>query len=143
MLGNFLNHVLGNYGTTVDVAQPSYQREDNDRELETLLHELHDGKVAALFIYQSNPVHDLPSGESIAEDLKRVPLVVSLAPRLDETAQLARFVCPDHHYLESWSDAEPVNGVVSLVQPVITPLGNTRSVLESLAAWMGKPRASL
>jgi molybdopterin-containing oxidoreductase family iron-sulfur binding subunit len=139
VLCNFLNHVCGNYGTTVDIAQPSYQRDDNDSDLEMLLRELHEGKVAALFIYQSNPVHDLPSGESIAEDLKRVPLVVSLAPRLDETARLARLVCPDHHYLETWSDAEPVNGLVSLVQPVINPLGNTRSVLESLAAWMGKP----
>jgi molybdopterin-containing oxidoreductase family iron-sulfur binding subunit len=136
VLCNFLNHVLGNYGTTVDVAKPSYQRGGNDRELEILLQELHEGKISALFIYQSNPVHDLPSGERIAEDLKRVPLVVSLAPRLDETARLAHFVCPDHHYLETWNDAEPINGLVSLVQPAITPLGNTRSMLESLATWM-------
>jgi molybdopterin-containing oxidoreductase family iron-sulfur binding subunit len=143
VLCNFLNHVLENYGTTVDVARPSYQREGNDRELQTLVQELHEGKIGALFIYQSNPVHDLPSGESIAEDLtKRVPLVVSLAPRLDETARLAHFVCPDHHYLESWNDSEPVNGLVSLVQPAIAPLGNTRSVLESLAAWTGKQRGA-
>lgn len=136
VLCNFLNHILGNYGTTVDVAQPSYQREGNDRELEILLQELHEGNIAALFVYQSNPVHALPSGESIAADLKRVPLVVSLSPRLDETAQVAHFACPDHHYLESWNDAEPVNGVVSLIQPAITPMGSTRSVLESLAVWM-------
>jgi molybdopterin-containing oxidoreductase family iron-sulfur binding subunit len=142
VLVNFLNHLLENYGSTVDVAQPSYQREGNDRELQNLLQELHEGKVAALFIYQCNPVHDLPSGETIAEDLKRVPLVVNLSPRLDETAQLAHFVCPDHHFLESWNDAEPVNGLVSLIQPALTPLGNTRSVLESLAAWTGKPRAA-
>ena len=143
VLVNFLNHLLGNYGTTVDLARPSYQGESDDHGLQTLLQELQDGKVAALFIYQSNPVHDLPSGESIAESLKKVPLVVSLAPRLDETAELAHFVCPDHHYLETWSDAEPVDGLVSLVQPAITPLANTRSVLESLAAWSGKPRASV
>jgi molybdopterin-containing oxidoreductase family iron-sulfur binding subunit len=142
VLGNFLNHLLGNYGTTVDIVHPSYQRDGNDRELEILLQELREGKVGALFIYQSNPVHDLPSGEHIAEDLKRVPLVVSLAPRMDETARRAGFVCPDHHYLESWSDAEPVNGLVSLIQPAIAPLGKTRSVLESLAAWTGKPRTA-
>jgi Fe-S-cluster-containing dehydrogenase component len=142
VLGNFLNHLLGSYGSTVDIARPSYQREGDDRELQNLLQELHEGKVAALFIYQSNPVHDLPSGETIAEDLKRVPLFVSLASRLDETGRLAHFVCPDHHYLESWNDAEPVNGLVSLVQPAISPLANTRSVLESLAAWTGKPRAA-
>jgi molybdopterin-containing oxidoreductase family iron-sulfur binding subunit len=142
VLVNFLNHLMGNYGTTVDVAQPSYQRDGNDQELEILLRELHEGQVAALFIYQSNPVHDLPSGEQIAADLKRVPLLVSLAPRLDETARLAHFLCPDHHYLEAWNDAEPVDGLVSLVQPAITPLGNTRSVLESLAVWTGNPRAA-
>jgi molybdopterin-containing oxidoreductase family iron-sulfur binding subunit len=139
---NFLNNLLGNYGTTVDVSHPSYQREDNDQELETLLQELHEGKIAALFVHGSNPVHDLPGGDRIAEDLKRVSLLVSLAPRWDETARLAYFVCPDHHSLESWGDAEPVNGVVSLVQPSINPLGNTRSVMESLAAWMGKPRSA-
>jgi molybdopterin-containing oxidoreductase family iron-sulfur binding subunit len=142
VLCNFLNQVLGNYGATVNIAEPSYQREDNDRELQVLLQELHDSKVAALFIYQSNPVHDLPSGETIAKDLQRVPLVVSLAPRLDETAQMAQWVCPDSHYLEGWSDTEAVNGLVSVVQPTIGPLGNTRSVLESLATWMGKPRAA-
>jgi molybdopterin-containing oxidoreductase family iron-sulfur binding subunit len=134
-LTNSLNHVLGNYGSTVDLARPSYQRQDNDREVETLLRELREGKVTALFLYQTNPVQDLPGGSAIAEDLKRVPLIVSLNPRLDETTQLAHFVCPDHHYLESWADAEPVSGVVSLLQPAINPLGNTRSVLESLAVW--------
>jgi molybdopterin-containing oxidoreductase family iron-sulfur binding subunit len=142
VLTNWLNHLLDNYGNTVDIYHPSYQRQDNDRELQRLLQELRDGKVAALLIHQSNPIHDLPSGEQIARDLARVPLVVSLAPRLDETARLAHFVCPDHHYLESWNDAEPVDGVVSLFQPVINPLGNTRSVLESLAVWAGKPASA-
>jgi molybdopterin-containing oxidoreductase family iron-sulfur binding subunit len=139
---NFLNHMLGNYGATLDIARPSYQRDGNDHELATLLEELHDGKVAAFFVIDTNPAHDLPGGEPLAEDLKRVPLIVSLAPRLDETARLAHFVCPDHNYLESWGDAEPVNGIVSLRQPVINPLGNTRSIMESLAAWMGKPRSA-
>jgi Fe-S-cluster-containing dehydrogenase component len=143
VLANFLNHLLDNYGSTVDVGRPSNQGESDDHGLQTLLQELQAGKVAALFIDQSNPVHDLPSGDSIAESLKKVTLIVSLAPRLDETSELAHFVCPVHHYLETWSDAEPVDGVVSLVQPAITPLANTRSALESLAAWSGKPQAAV
>jgi Fe-S-cluster-containing dehydrogenase component len=137
---NFLNHLLGNYGTTVDIAQPSYQNQNDDGELETLLGEIHAGKVAALFIYQCDPVHDLPNGESLANELKRVPLVVSFAERLDETAAAAHYVCPSPHYLESWNDAEPIAGLVALVQPVFTPLGEPRSLPESLAAWMDKPQ---
>ena len=46
------------------------------------------------------------------------------------------------HDLETWSDAEAVSGVVSVVQPTIAPLAATRPVLESLSAWMGKPQAA-
>jgi molybdopterin-containing oxidoreductase family iron-sulfur binding subunit len=137
ILVNFLNHVLGNYGTTVDVAPPSNQWQGNDGELEALLRALHEGQVGALFIHGCNPVHDLPNGAALAEQLRRVPLLVCCPERLDETARLAQFVCPVPHYLESWGDAEPVNGVVSLAQPAIAPLGNTRSLMESLAAWTG------
>jgi molybdopterin-containing oxidoreductase family iron-sulfur binding subunit len=140
VLANFLNEIIGNYGATVDIAHPSFQREGDDRELERLLQEIEEDKVAVLFIHESNPVHDLTSGEHIAQALGRVPLLVCLSPRLDEAAELAHFVCPDHHYLESWSDVEPVDGVAAVVQPVIAPLGDTRSLVESLAAWMGKPR---
>jgi Fe-S-cluster-containing dehydrogenase component len=136
ILVNFLNHVLGNYGTTVDVAQPSYQSQGNDGDLEYLLRELQAGRVGALFVHQCNPVHDLPNGTTLTEDLRRVPLLVCCSERLDETARLAHFVCPTPHYLESWGDAEPVKGVVSLVQPAIAPLGNTRSLLESVGVWI-------
>jgi molybdopterin-containing oxidoreductase family iron-sulfur binding subunit len=139
VLANFLNHVLGNYGTTVDVARPAYQVQGNDADLEHLLGELRAGRVGALFVHQCNPVHDLPNGAALAEELRRVPLLVCCAERLDETERLARFVCPVPHSLESWGDAETVNGLVSLSQPVLAPLGNTRPLLESLAAWMGPP----
>ena len=74
---------------------------------------------------------------------RRVPLVVSTAERIDETASLAHFVCPDHHYLESWGDAEPVSGLVSLTQPTIQPLQDTRSAARKPGGLeTGKPRAS-
>jgi molybdopterin-containing oxidoreductase family iron-sulfur binding subunit len=145
ILTNFLNHALGNYEgpePTVDLARPSYQVQGNDGELETLLRELREGRVGALFVYQCNPVHDLPGGDTLARDLARVPLLVCCGERRDETARLAHFVCPVPHYLESWGDAEPVSGVVSLAQPALTPLGNTRPLLESLAAWMGQPQSA-
>ena len=142
LLTNYLNHLLQNEGATVDLAQPSQQRAGNDRELQALLDELAQDKVAALFLHGVNPVFDLPGGAALAEALRKIPLVVSFAARLDETSSLARFVCPDHHPLESWGDAEPVRGMPSLFQPVISPLAGTRAVLESLAAWRGQPRAA-
>jgi molybdopterin-containing oxidoreductase family iron-sulfur binding subunit len=151
VLTNFLNDLLDNYGTTLDLAQASQQVQDSDRELRDLLRDLHEGRVGALFIAGCNPVHDLPEGETLAADLRRVPLLVCCSQRLDETtsvarepppanADLARFLCPESHSLESWGDAEPINGLVSLMQPAINPLGNTRTLLEMLAAWTAPPQ---
>jgi Fe-S-cluster-containing dehydrogenase component len=104
------------------------------------LEELQSGKVAALFLHSVNPVYGLPNGSTLAEQIKQVPLVVSFAERLDETSALARFVSPEHHHLESWGDAEPVRGTISLFQPAIHPLAETRAILESLAIWRGQPK---
>jgi molybdopterin-containing oxidoreductase family iron-sulfur binding subunit len=139
VLCNFINDVIGAYGTTLDLERPSYQRQGSDSELAELRAELARGEIQALIVAGANPVYDLPDAASLATDLQRVPLLVSTAERIDETASLAHFVCPDHHYLESWDDAEPVSGVVSLTQPTILPLHDTRSLLESLSVWTTAP----
>lgn len=140
VLCNFLNHVLGNYGSTLDVERPSRQRQGSDLELESLLEELDRGTVQALLTWGVNPVYELPRGTELAETLRKIPLVVSFDERRSETADVARFVCPDHHYLESWGDREPIRGIVNILQPCVAPLGNTRALVETLAAWSGTPR---
>ena len=142
VLCNFINHLLGAYGSTLDVDAPSGQRQGNDVDLETLRAELDAGSVAVLLIWGANPAYDL-AGLGFDRLIARVPLSVSLAPTLDETAGVVTHVCPDHHYLESWRDAAPVSGVWSLGQPVIEPFGNTRAAIESLSTWLGAPAPML
>ncbi|MBT4867118.1 MAG: hypothetical protein HON53_18595, partial [Planctomycetaceae bacterium] len=136
-LVNFINHLLGNYGETIDIARPSYQRQGNDRDVIALIEELNAGQVDALFVAGNDLTHNLPEHAALVEAIKQVPLVVSFAEREDDFSSLAHFVCPDHHPLESWLDAEQVNGLVSLSQPTLQPLGETRSILESLNRWVG------
>jgi molybdopterin-containing oxidoreductase family iron-sulfur binding subunit len=138
ILVNHINHLLDNYGATLDIEKPSRQLQGNDRELAKLLDELRSGQVGALFIDGVNPVVELPD----LPDLKRIGLVVSFAGSVDETAEQAHFICPDHHYLEAWSDAEPIVGLISLTQPAIRPLGDTRAVVESLGVWSGQPASA-
>jgi len=135
VLVNYINHLLGNYGATLDIERPSRQRQGDDRALANLLDETSAGQVGAMFIDGVNPVAELPD----VPGFEKVSLVVSFAGSLDETAERAHYVCPDHHYLESWADAEPVAGLISSTQPVIRPLGATRAVVETLAAWAGQP----
>ena len=48
------------------------------------------------------------------------------------------YVCPDHHNLESWGDANPSFGKYTLMQPTIHPLFNTRQFQETLLSWMDR-----
>lgn len=138
VLVNGINAILESYGNTMDIERPSRQRQGSDADLFDLLDELTTGEVAALFVIGTDLSHNLPDQQAFARRIQRVPLVVSCAERVDEFASLADYVCPDHHPLESWFDSEPVDGRLSLSQPLLAPLGNTRSVLESLAVWSGR-----
>lgn len=140
---NYTNHLLGNYGATLDLERPSRQRFGNDREIEQLAEELNAGRVGALFVADVDLLHALANRTELADAVDRVPLTVSFAPRGDEFATRAKYLCPDHHPLESWYDAEPISGLISLGQPTLKPLGNTRAMLESLATWMGQPTTTL
>ena len=142
VLANFVNHLLDAYGATILLDRPAYSRQGDDRQLSALLGEIREGKVAALFIAGVNPVYELPAGEDLKGHLQQIPLVVSFGGHPDETAVMAHYVCPESHFLESWGDAEPAAGVVSVVQPALRPLGNTRTLTESLAAWMSQPRSA-
>ncbi len=138
-LVNSINSMLDSYGSTIDLDTPNYMRKGNDAEVAALIDEMQKGEVGALLIYNSNPVYTLPNGKGFADALKKVDLSVSFADRADETASNCKYICPDHHSLESWSDAEPKKGYFSLGQPTIAPLFSTRQMQESLLAWAGNP----
>jgi molybdopterin-containing oxidoreductase family iron-sulfur binding subunit len=134
-----LNALLGNVGKTIDLEHPSLQRQGDDASMAELINDMNRGKVRALIVWGANPVYDHPDGQAFRMALAKVPLTVSLADRRDETAAHVQAVCPDHHFLESWGDAEPVSGHLSLRQPLIAPLHDTRAGAESLLAWAGRP----
>jgi Fe-S-cluster-containing dehydrogenase component len=89
-----------------------------------------------MILHGVNPGYDYLDGDSFVKALAKVPLSVSTADRVDETSAAVHAVCPDHHFLESWGDAEPVAGYLSLTQPTIAPLFHTRAAAESLLRWI-------
>ncbi len=136
ILVNAINHNLGNYGQTLDFSRASLQRQGNEKAFSTLIGEMENGAVDALFILDpANPAWDNPRGQTFASAMENVPLKVSFSATPNETTLLCDYVTPDHHWLESWSDAEPKRGSYSLVQPTISPLFNTRQWPETLLTW--------
>ncbi len=138
---NAVNQTLSNYGSTIDIDSPSRQDGANDKDFAELVGEMNNGEVDALFMLGVNPAYDYHQSQAFAEGLKKVPLKVSFSSQMDETASLADIICPDHHSLESWNDAEAQTGTFSFHQPTIAPLFGTRAYQESLMRWTGDDRS--
>ncbi len=134
---NRINHALGNIGKTVLLKNPSFQKSGSDAAVTQLLIEMEAGNIGALLIEGVNPVYDLPEGEQFGELIKSIPTTVSFSGKNNETTQFCKAVCPTPHYLESWSDDEFTSGVLSMTQPTIQSLGDTRTMRKSITGWSG------
>jgi MoCo/4Fe-4S cofactor protein with predicted Tat translocation signal len=132
---NAINSLLGSYGTTLDLDNPSFQYAGNDADFVSLVNEMNSGSVGAVFFLNSNPAYDYADSKTFTEALAKVALRVSFADRKDETASLCQVIAPNHHYLESWGDSNPVSGYYTIAQPTINPVYNTRNAEQGLLIW--------
>src|SRR5205823_10255543 len=80
------------------------------------------------------PAFTLPGGLKVTGAIRKVPFVVSFATLPDETTALAHLVLPDTHWLESWGDYSPQEGVVGLLQPTMKPIRDARPMGDVLLA---------
>ena len=137
VLVNAINNLLGNYGNTVDLNTPVYYRQGNDDQMTKFVDDLSAGKIDGVIFLNCNPVYDYYNGAALKAGLKNVNLKVSTSDRRDETTSEVDYIAPQHHFLESWDESNPVEGHYSLTQPTITPLFNTRQSQESFMVWSG------
>ena len=97
---------------------------------------MNSGKVAAVIHLDSNPVYHFANDLDYKNALSKVELVVSLTERENETTYLSKYVLPINHNFESWGDAKTRTGSISLQQPVIEPLNDSRQKESILLTWM-------
>jgi len=135
VLVNAINSLLGSYGSTIDLDNPSYQYAGNDAEFIEFVKDMNRGEVDAVFFLNANPVYDYYNSKEIADALKKVRLRVSFANYTDETASLCNVITPNHYYLEAWGDDNPIEGYYTVVQPAINPVYDTRQAEHSFLLW--------
>ncbi len=138
---NGINDMLGNYGTTILPNFPVNYRKGNDEVMAAFITEAGEGKIDGVIFYNCNPVYDHPMGATLEGALKNMALTVATNNTPDETSSSVMYKAIDHHYLESWNDAEPKKNFYSLSQPAITPIFKSRSAQESFMIWSGSAGA--
>jgi Fe-S-cluster-containing dehydrogenase component/anaerobic selenocysteine-containing dehydrogenase len=149
-----LNVTVGAFDAGLLDTSASVERAPAGETLARLAAEMLAGGVDLLVVAGVNPVYDAPAfagasaGQApgtFANAMAKVPFVVSLNDRLDETSLLADVLAPLSHPFECWSDAALPKGVFAVQQPVIQPLFDTRGFLDLLVEWgasVGDPAAA-
>ncbi|HEX5257760.1 MAG TPA: TAT-variant-translocated molybdopterin oxidoreductase [Sphingomicrobium sp.] len=130
-----VNQALGNVGKTCDLApQLGFVPGQGETFLD-LARDMAAGQVSALFVLDANPVYASPGEIDFAELYKKVPVRVHAGTHVDETAARSSWHLPLSHLLEEWSDARSPDGLATIIQPVVQPLYDTRS-LHSIVALL-------
>jgi molybdopterin-containing oxidoreductase family iron-sulfur binding subunit len=119
---NLLNAAIGAIGTRVRFGPDAAFARGGYADMLALTEAMGKGEIEVLLLGDVNPVYALPPGAGFAEALSKVPLVVSLAGRPNETAGRAHVVLPSLHWLESWGDSEAREGAIGLMQPTMAPV---------------------
>ncbi len=124
-----INQASGAVGVTIKPAMPitSFDGMVHTDQLLSAVERMAAGQVSIAFIRGVNVAHALPKAVNFAAAFAKVPFKVSFSGQPDETSELCDLIIPDLHALESWGDAEPVRGTISLQQPAMDPVYPTSS----------------
>ncbi|MCC7102580.1 MAG: TAT-variant-translocated molybdopterin oxidoreductase [Fimbriimonadaceae bacterium] len=129
-----INQTLGANGKLVNHHSPvTWMAGGQEESLERLL----ASDISTLFILGGNPVFNAPASRKFGEFLKKAKHSVHLSPYLDETSRSSQWHLPESHALESWGDGQALDGTTTIIQPLIDPLYDTKSMLETLREVFG------
>jgi MoCo/4Fe-4S cofactor protein with predicted Tat translocation signal len=138
-LAHAINDTLANVGQTVIYTDPVIANPVNQTEsLGELATAMAGGQVELLLILGGNPVFNAPVDLNFAGALDNVNTCIHLGLYEDETSAHCQWHIPESHYLEAWSDARAYDGTITIIQPLIEPLYDSRSAHELLAALLGQ-----
>ncbi len=132
---NAINELLLANGKTIDWSSTNNARKGVDADFAQLVEDMNAGTVGALIVLDANPVYTWSNSDKLKSGLDKVKVKISFGSKADETTQKCQYVIPNHHFLESWGDAEAKAGHYSFIQPTIYPLFKTRHWQDSLLKW--------
>lgn len=132
-----LNTMLGSEGYTVDasLALPAPELL-TFAGLQDILHEAAQETFAAAIFWGVNPAYAFPEPSVWKSAVAKIPVKISIGLYDDETASDCRWRLPEHHWLEAWGDFEPAADLLSLRQPTIGAIHNTRQGEDILLSWL-------
>lgn len=131
---NDINLKIGAFGETVDVYESEFVSNHNPEKFNNLINTLASKKtdVDVIIMVKVNPYYDYFNKEKLAEALGRVPSKFYISFAENETSENCQFVAPMSHQFESWDDNLISKNEVSVTQPVIINLNDSKQYQDVL-----------
>jgi MoCo/4Fe-4S cofactor protein with predicted Tat translocation signal len=131
-----INDALKSAGQTLEFT-PTIADPPNAGTLADLVADMRAGSVDSLIIVDANPAYTTSGSLGFRDALRQVQTSMHLGQQRDETGELCEWQLPLTHALESWSDARAVDGTGTIIQPVIAPFYDVRTVHQVAAMLLG------
>ncbi len=132
-LAHAMNDALGNNGQTVTYIEPLAPNSDKTQteQFREFIADVDAGKVKMLVVLGGNPVYYSPSDLKLdTERMRKCGTTIHLGLYQDETADNCIWHVNEKHYLEMWSDTRAYDGTAAIIQPLIEPLYDGKSIHE-------------
>ncbi len=138
-----VNELVGAYGSALMLDRGWMVSPVKPGDMKRFVQDVHGASgLDVLIIIDTNPAFTLPASFGFAGAVKSIPLVVSMQTQPVETDDLAHYILPVNHFLESWGDEQPAAGFWSARQPAVLATTDSRQsedVLLWIAAHMKRP----
>jgi len=139
-----INAILRNESKTVlyrprPFAQHRLQQRSSVTAISELTKQINAGTITELVILGGDPVYTAPADLDFKQACKKLSNIVHVSSSPNATTQVANWVLPRSHYLESWSDAMAFDQSISVVQPLIQPLYKSVSDNAFLQKFLKNP----
>jgi molybdopterin-containing oxidoreductase family iron-sulfur binding subunit len=137
-MAHSLNAAAGSVGHSVSYIADPMVVPDGAGSIHDLANDADAGAITDLFVLGIDLVHTAAGDLDMESSLREIARIHHLGSHLDQTALLAHWHVPEAHALEGWSDCRAFDGTASIVQPLIEPLYDGRTVHEILNTLLGQ-----
>ncbi|UCE05927.1 MAG: 4Fe-4S dicluster domain-containing protein [bacterium] len=143
VLAGLIQWNMGMIGSVVDFSRSvDYSRVGSFKDLSNFSALIQNNKVGVAFISKIDPIEKHPFAFYLRENLQLADLVVGMDDFMPKIAEKYDILLPLSHSLEAWGDAQPISGMLNVIQPVLEPLHDTLSeadiLLKLISAYTGE-----
>jgi molybdopterin-containing oxidoreductase family iron-sulfur binding subunit len=148
VLTALLQWATGMPGSTIDFAEAQkFKGVGTALDLKHLSKRLDGKEIGVLFLSKVDLQADLPASMGLGEKLANATFRVGIGECMTGSMAMCDVILPLSNTLESWGDAETRHGLLTVIQPVVEPIYDTRTegdiLIHLVNMWQGGEAAGV